>query len=336
MKARLLLLASLGLASGCGHYADFRMPPPGGSPAASLAWSWEESPVPHIVPGGAGDWDAVDALNPSVVRRDGRYWNFYSGFDGKSWHTGLATSPDGLSWSKQGKVQSSDPASWEAGYIAANGSVLDVNGEFLHWYQGGPKGKNSIGLARSKDGKTFRKLAHPVLTPGPYGSWDEVSIGDPFVLRAAGKFWLFYLGEDRARRQRLGLARSADGITWTKLRSNPILELGEPGSFDENGLGEPAVWAAGGYWWMLYTGRDAGEQRRIGLARSLDGVRWERRPPVFAGSQAWNSKVVCDPSVELAPDGAVRVWFGGGDVASPDENLHGRIGLALLRPRAMR
>jgi hypothetical protein len=32
-------------------------------------------------------------------------------------------------------------------------------------------------------------------------------------------------------------------------------------------------------------------------------------------------------------DGSViRVWFGGGDVASPDENLHGKIGFAILRP----
>jgi len=28
----------------------------------------------------------------------------------------------------------------------------------------------------------------------------------------------------------------------------------------------------------------------------------------------------------------VRVWFGGGDAASPDENLNGQIGLAILRP----
>jgi len=28
----------------------------------------------------------------------------------------------------------------------------------------------------------------------------------------------------------------------------------------------------------------------------------------------------------------IRVWFGGGGDASPDENLHGKIGLATLRP----
>jgi hypothetical protein len=32
----------------------------------------------------------------------------------------------------------------------------------------------------------------------------------------------------------------------------------------------------------------------------------------------------------VRPDG-IRVWFGGGDVASPDENLHGQIGVAMLQ-----
>jgi len=32
-------------------------------------------------------------------------------------------------------------------------------------------------------------------------------------------------------------------------------------------------------------------------------------------------------------DGAeVRVWFGSGDVARPDENIHGQIGYATLHP----
>jgi len=31
-------------------------------------------------------------------------------------------------------------------------------------------------------------------------------------------------------------------------------------------------------------------------------------------------------------DGTVRVWFGGGDRPEPAENLHGQIGVGLLRP----
>lgn len=121
-------------------------------------------------------------------------------------------------------------------------------------------------------------------------------------------------------------------MQWEKLRSNPILELGEVGSFDENGLGEPAVWSSGGSYWMLYTGRDHGERRRIGLARSSDGVHWARElnfKPI-AGDQPWNREVMCDPSVEVMGD-QIRVWFGGGDLPRPDQGLHGQIGLGFLK-----
>jgi len=125
---------------------------------------------------------------------------------------------------------------------------------------------------------------------------------------------------------------SDDGVRWRKLASNPVLELGEVGAFDENGLGEPAVWAWRGHYWMLYTGRDRSENRRIGAAWSADGVRWTRLPAgaVLAGNRPWNAKVVCDPTVIVEGD-LVRVWFGGGDVAAPDERLNGQIGYATLR-----
>jgi predicted GH43/DUF377 family glycosyl hydrolase len=283
-----------------------------------------------VLPRGEGSgFDAVDTLNPSVVRFQGSYYNLYSGFDGKTWHTGLATSPDGIAWTRRGLVISPDPATWEGSYIAANGTVLAEGNEFRYWYQGGIPPR--IGLARSKDAVHWEKLAKPVLEPGPRGSWDERGVADPYAIRVEGQYYLFYLGQDRARRQRLGVARSADGVNWTKLRSNPILELGPAGTFDENGLGEPAVWAQRGYYWMLYTGRDRYENRRMGLARSRDGANWERVPgaPVLAGTEPWDSKVVCDPTVELDGD-MVRVWFGGGDRPSPDERLNGQIGFGTL------
>jgi hypothetical protein len=39
--------------------------------------------------------------------------------------------------------------------------------------------------------------------------------------------------------------------------------------------------------------------------------------------------VICDPTV-IANGDRVTVWFGGGDVASPDQNLDGQIGLGAL------
>jgi len=313
------------LAASCGRYADFSLPPPpADQPARSFRWSARAEPV-------LGRDRARDVLNPSVVKKDGVYYNFYSLFDGAVWHTELATSADGVTWEKGGRILSPDAATWEGRYIAANGAALWSGHEWVYWYQAGPREQPRIGLARSASGRTWRKHPAPVLETGPRGSWDERGVADPYVVRTGDFFYLYYLGQDRARRQRLGVARSHDGVRWEKLRTNPVLELGGPREFDENGLGEPAVWQSHGAWWMLYTGRDRTEHRRLGLARSSDGVRWEKLPAVYSGSAPWMSRVTCDPSV-IVEGGAIRVWFGGGNLPSPDENLNGQIGLALLEP----
>jgi predicted GH43/DUF377 family glycosyl hydrolase len=330
MHAASLCALSLVILSGCNRYADFslRAPPPAQAGAASFDWKPDASPV--LSP---GEWDSVDVLNPSVVH-GAAYYNFYSGFDGKSWRTGLATSSDGVQWRKHGSILSPRPDTWEGSYIAANGSALLDRDEFLYWYVAGPREAPRIGLAHSPDGEQWtRRPTTPVLGTGPRGSWDERGVADPDVLRVGDWLYMYYLGQDRASRQRLGVARSHDGVHWQKLRVNPVLEMGEDGAFDENGLGEPAVWQSHGKYWMLYTGRDRKEYRRLGLARSTDGVTWEKLPGSFAGSERWNEKVICDPSVLIEGD-SIRVWFGGGDAASPDENLHGHIGVARLIPKS--
>jgi sucrose-6-phosphate hydrolase SacC (GH32 family) len=275
-----------------------------------------------------------DVLNPSVIVADSeRYYNFYSIYDGSTWGTAIASSTDGVRWRKWKFILL--PSGWEGSYIAANGSALLVGDQIFYWYEAGDPLR--IGLATSKlDGIFFmKKDPKPVLEPGPRGSFDERAVSDPSVIRSGAWFYLFYTALDRARRQRLGVARSRDGRRWEKLRANPILEIGEPGAFDEHAVGEPAVWSSGGSWWMLYTGSDRTEHRKIGLAKSSDGIHWERDrsfPPI-AGTEPWDSAVICDPSVEVLAD-SVRVWFGGGDVPSPDQNLHGQIGMGILRTTA--
>ena len=324
-----MVMAAMAALSGCGRYADFTLPVlHGDSRPVEVRWDVHTGPV--LARGPAGAWDAVDALNPSVVKGPGGILlNFYSGYDGKTWHTGVATSADGVVWSKHGRVLSPDQAWEQDTYIAANGTGLANDNALYYWYQAGRVPR--IGLARSADGKNWTKHSGPVVEPGPRGSWDEKGVADPYVIRAGGWLYLYYLGQDRAHRQRLGVARSQDGVVWEKLRTNPVLELGDAGAFDEIGLGEPAVWEQAGWYWMLYTGRDAHEDRRLGLARSADGVHWARvtKEAVLAGSEGWDAHVVCDPTV-IVDGGRVKVWFGGGDAASPDENLRGQIGVGTL------
>jgi predicted GH43/DUF377 family glycosyl hydrolase len=322
-----LLLLSF---AGCGRYSDFTLPVLDGPPPSAV--SIKLSPQPAFPRGADGEWDSSDVLNPSVVFHDHQYWNFYSGFYGAVWHTGLATSADAITWTRRGKILSPDPAGWDRGYIAANGSALWRNGEFLLWYEAGEKeGVKRIGLARSGDGVHFRKEPKPVLDVGPYRSWDEKDVADPYVIEAGDWLYMYYLGQDRAVRQRIGVARSRDGVRWEKLRSNPIVETSEPGSggMDEDGAGEPAVFVWKGHYWMLITGNDAHEHRRLAALWSNDGVHWTRQPGAFSGDQPWDSAVICDPSV-LVDSSGVRLWFGGGDRPIRDEGLHGQIGVGSI------
>src|SRR5580698_5415590 len=261
---RVYSCAFVALLSGCSRYSDFTLPSPE-SGGLRPPFRWEASPDPVLS-------GAVDTLNPSVIHFRGAYLNLYSEYDGHTWHTALATSNDGVHWDKHGRVLS--PEGWEGSYIAANGSAMALDDRIFYWYQAGDPPR--IALARSSDGRAWTKHPEPVVLPGPRGSFDERGVSDPYVIRSGNTFYLFYTGLDRARRLRLGIAQSADGVHWSKLRSNPILEIGGRGAFDENGLGEPAVWSSAGFWWMLYTGRATGEQRRMGLAKSRDGIHWER------------------------------------------------------------
>jgi predicted GH43/DUF377 family glycosyl hydrolase len=291
-----------------------------------LRFSRAASPV--LVSGPPGSWDSVDVMNPTVADRAGRLLMLYSGFDGRLWRTGLAYSFDGLKWDKHPKpVLDVSTDGWDSEYIAANGTVLFFQGKYYYWYQGGRDDRVRIGLATSPDGEIWSKLPEPVLPAGPPGSWDSEAVADPFVLACNDKLLLYYLGQDASHVQRLGVASSPDGIHWVKYRANPVLDR-TPGSFDQGGLGEPAVLAVSGGLTMFYTGRDAGEVRRIGLALSPDGTAWRKAGVALdvAGS-GWDSRVVADPHPTVSGN-RLLLFYGGGDVASPDQNLHGRIGLA--------
>src|ERR1039457_5855956 len=272
--------AILLFATGCGRYARFTLPEMSGGDT-SLVYRFVAQPDPVITRD-----EFRDVLNPSVVGR----LNLYSVYDGQ-WHTALPTSERGAHWRKQGIVLRAATGD----YIAANGSAVSHGGQIWYWYETGAKDRLRISMARSADARAWRKEPAPVLDPGPVGSWDERAVADPYVIRIEPYFYMYYLGQDRAARQRIGVARSGDGVHWEKLRANPGGEVGE----EEAGIGEPAVWQSNGFYWLLYTVRDFAENRYLRLARSTDGVRWGKLAVQYRGAQAWNSKVICDPTVEI-------------------------------------
>lgn len=280
-------------------------------------------------------WDSVDVLNPSVLLVNGIYYNYYSGWDGSIWRTGLATSIDGINWEKNSKNPILDirKGKWDNDYIAANGSAILFQNKIYYFYQGMTEGTKEaqIGLAISENGEDFIERTNvPVLSVGENGQWDCASVADPYVININGTLYMYYLGQDELGVQRLGVAKSRDGKKWIKYVNNPIIDVGVVGAFDENGLGEPSVIYQVPYFYMIYTGRNSVEQRNLGLAVSLDGVNWKKLnyEGLFELSQnIWDNQVMCDPTLLENDNGDVTVWYGGGNIPSPDENLNGRIGM---------
>ena len=117
-------------------------------------------------------------LNPSIIRLKDELLNLYSGFNGKTWHTGLATSAEiHVALGQAAESVSPNPATWEGNYIAANGSALGRNGQILYWYQAGDPPR--IALAHSNDARSWIKDPKPVLEHCPTGSWDERGVAIP-------------------------------------------------------------------------------------------------------------------------------------------------------------
>lgn len=319
------------------HVAAFSLVPSNSIPRNAPIKIESVNSQPVLLRGVNKEWDSVDLLNPSVVRFKDKLFNYYSGYDGNIWRTGVAISKDGIAWEKFSGNPVLEPnlSDWDVSYIAANGSAVIHDGKVLYFYQGIDKdGITRIGLASSDDGFHFKKLRDSVFNPGIPHSWESKAVADPYVIEKDGYLYLYYLGQDDQAVQRLGVARSKDGISWIRLPNNPVLDVGAVGSFDENGLGEPSVAYQPPYFYMLYTGRDSSEARNIGYAISTDGTHWKKVS--FSGlltdyqRSAWFSKVVCDTTLLPIGNGKWLVWFGGGDKPMPAQNLDGQIGLMTL------
>jgi predicted GH43/DUF377 family glycosyl hydrolase len=316
----------------------FSLATPGFPPSQISFQLHNPYPESLLKPGDLDAWDFTDVLNPDVIRWKGKYWNYYSGYNGEIWSTGLATSDNGIHWMKyeMNPILTPSKKGWDSYYIAANGSSIVHENEIYMFYQGANNSLlSAIGFATSKDGYMFQKHPKPILSPSPtIGSWDEKAVSDPFVIKHKNQFYLYYLGMNNVGIQRLGIASSDNGIDWVKHPGNPILDVGSLGSFDERGLGEPAVVFVPPFFYMIYTGRNSQEERNLGVAFSRDGINWRKVnsngivEKYLRGN--WNNKIICDPEPVLVGD-QMLIFYGGGNRAEPAQNLNGQIGAFALQ-----
>jgi predicted GH43/DUF377 family glycosyl hydrolase len=176
--------------------------------------TWTKHPDPVLLPGPKSDWDDAIISPSTVIKEGGQYkmW-FWAGRPGFPFaealpQIGLATSPDGILWTKyndpsthEAPFANSDPvlktgssASWDS-HRVLDPMVLATGSGYEMWYAGlqapiNPATKQEIGFATSPDGIHWEKgSGNPVI--GDQTAWGRGIYGGT-VLKYGGNYHLWY------------------------------------------------------------------------------------------------------------------------------------------------
>lgn len=318
-------------------------------------------------PGADGRWDSERVSSPCVVRgQDGTWRMWYYGRDKTfsraitlpTGRVGLATSKDGLAWTRvdgpetMGSVfgPSNDEARFDAAHVGVS-YVEQRGGVYWMWYFGGRTKETERsgfplrpGVALSGDGLNWYRVEGPYggafLDVGKAGEEDAFMAGWPQVIQAPDGSWRMYYHTRAPQGFVAMLAVSEDGFAWEK--RGAILRPGEKGAFDEDGVATRTVFRHQGRWLMLYEGVMPGLYRGMGLAESADGLTWKKVKgdqiagavfgPAPRGSGRWDTRGLGCPSVVTMEDGSLRMYYIGSNEFPPGGNemysVH-QIGLAV-------
>ncbi|KAG8459335.1 hypothetical protein KFE25_012971 [Diacronema lutheri] len=303
-------------------------------------------------------------IGSACVRRfvndDGEQWLMWYSARGRDFdpdvlsiatgRIGLATSTDGVSWTREGAVLSENRDEWFF-FDTAHVGVGDVQvmssqsqrtgGVAMYWcyYFGGdlartaetaPKGASmSIGLAMSSNGRNWGRVEGEhangaILTPSDDpAAFDAAFVGWPQVVMRRPEDYVLYYHTIVARTGNyvVAAARGTDGVKFNKV--GPILSAGPPGSFDERGAGARHVIEVKQQdgvrqprFLMAYEAIDGAGTHSIGLARSDDGLAWTKSGdgPIFAPSAAqgaWDGGAVGRPNLVPLDGGRYRLFYYG-------------------------
>lgn len=242
---------------------------------------------------------------------------------------GYAESVDGLTWEVRDDVVLGPGTDGPAEETEATRPfVLVEDDQLTMWYSAHSERSVVISRASSVDGVTWQRQG-TVLSPSM--AWEKAAVMCPSVLRDEhGKYHMWYSGGERYEPDAIGYATSLDGVTWYRALDGPVLRPGAPGSWEADRVAGAHVLRHGQWLYAAYIGFANGfEDSSIGIARSSDGISWERHddnPIITRGAPGeFDSINVYKPFVVV--DGARwRMWFNGSSpISGDDTSLDNRI-----------
>jgi len=212
---------------------------------------------PLISPGPSGAWDDHGATFASVISdaTAGEFRMYYHGFSGGTHQVGLATSPDGLHWTKYpgNPILTPGPEAWDAGSTRVPMVWKEGPDDYRMIYTGSGSGGMQIGYATSTNGITWTKhpsnpvFNDPTWAHGETENWGVMKVDDTYLM------WYSDFGMRQS-----GIATSTDLINWTPYSTNPIFASSGNPSDDRYSQYCPFSFKYGGNYYVLVPSYNSG------------------------------------------------------------------------------
>jgi beta-1,2-mannobiose phosphorylase / 1,2-beta-oligomannan phosphorylase len=261
------------------------------------------------------------AKDPNIIFFKGKYFMYYSippnNAIQQGWGIGIATSSDLTNWTKAGSIL--PVADYERKGICAPGALVK-DGKLHLFYQTYGNAKNdAICHAVSDNGIDFiRNPTNPIFKPT--GQWTCGRAIDAEVIEFKGKYFMYFASRDTSYQYQVQGVASAPLNTsfnrneWTQLSTDSAILF--PTLPWEKKCVEGASCIVIGRWlYMFYAGGYNNEPQQIGIARSKDGVKWERlsdSPFLKNGAPGtWNESESGHPDIMQDEQGKYHLFFQG-------------------------
>ncbi len=261
--------------------------------------------------------------DPHVIKFDGRYLMYFSipPFAGKTgpdngWNIGIAESTNLINWKKIGEI--TPAGAYESKGLCAPCARVYNNKVHL-FYQTYGNGKNdAICHTISEDGITFKRdQTNPIFQPT--GDWNCGRAIDAEVIKFNNEYFLYFATRDPDFKIQIQGVATAPGSgsfgknSWKQATDAPIMipEYDWEGKCVEGA----SVIQHGNELYMFYAGSYNNAPQQIGVAKSSDGIHWEKisdQPFLRNGKEGeWNSSESGHPHIFEDSDGRTYLFFQG-------------------------
>lgn len=294
---------------------------PKSSEAINSFSKYSGNPVLNV---SSSNWDSSYVWQPSVIYDNTEFKMYYTGFNGSRFQIGLATSSDGLTWTKS-------PSNPVLSRLSVDNrdthdpSVIYLNNSYEMWHASSLNGGLSnfqIYRATSLNGTSWTNDPFgPVLQPSQ--SWDTEGLSSPFVLKSESSYKMWYSAL-KSGFWRIGYATSSDGVNWTPYAGNPIIDLSASGKHAD---GASVIYNGSSYE-LFFHGVDGD----LSYTTSSDGItNWSTPVKVLLkNAGTFDALGMAGPSALRLPNGTTLLYYGG--VGSVGGITAYRIGLATDGP----